>query len=181
MILMLGPAGTGKSVQAGLLAAELGYVSVSTGALLRSVNDDELHERMLRGELIDDATLQNVVAKTLEESHPDGAIILDGFPRTVAQADWLIDFTKQHTIVIECMLHLTIDFEIARSRLLARGRPDDTSEAIEARFKEYKDVSSKIIQHMVKAGVPIMTVNGGQSIEIVRGLVLAQMSERLKH
>ena len=181
MILMLGPAGAGKSVQGGLLAAELGYVSVSVGALLRSIDDPDLQQRMLKGELIDYDMVNSVVAKTITEHHPNGDLILDGFPRTTVQAEWLIDFCKEHNVVIECMLHLTIDFNFARKRLLARGRPDDNLDAINARFKEYKDMARPIIEEMVKAGVPIMTVDGGQSIEIVRGLVLAQMSERLKH
>lgn len=180
MILMLGPAGAGKSVQGGLLAAELGYVSVSIGALLRTVEDPVLQERMLRGELIDDDMVRGLIAKTVTDSLPHGDIILDGFPRTTDQATWLINFCKEKGVVIECMLHLTIDFEIAKRRLLSRGRPDDTPEAIDARFSEYKNMARPIIDVMVGAGVPIMTVDGAQNIETVRGLVLSQMSERLK-
>jgi adenylate kinase len=178
MILLLGPPGAGKSVQGGLLGAALGYVSISTGVLLRSKADPELKARMLKGELISSEMVQDLVMLELVSHKPDGALILDGFPRTVDQAQWLVNKTVEEKICIECVLHITVDYEIAKARLLERGRPDDNLEAIEARYSEYKKVAPGIIQTMVADEVPIMTVDGSQSIEIVHKLVMAQMTAR---
>ncbi len=180
MILMLGPAGAGKSVQGGLLAAELGYISVSTGALLRAkaASDKDLQDKMLSGVLVSDELIKEIVATELKDYQATGALILDGFPRNAEQARWFVETATSLGVLIECMLHITIDFGVAKKRLLNRGRPDDTEEAIEQRFQEYRESSGPIIESMVSADIPIMTVDGSQSIERVHKLIMSQMEQR---
>ncbi len=178
MILMLGPPGAGKSVQGGLLAAELGYVSISTGVLLRARADEELQAMMLRGELIGDDIVQKLVQEEILAHLSRGDLILDGFPRTVAQAEWLVKWVKEVGGCIECLLHITVEPELCLKRLVSRGRQDDKSEVISARYKEYKDVAAPIIETMVGADVPILTVDGSQSIDRVHKLVMAQIGQR---
>lgn len=180
MILMLGPPGAGKSVQGGLLAAELGYVSISTGVLLRAAADDELHERMLRGELISDETVQELVKKEILKLHPPGSLILDGFPRTPEQAKWLVSWAKDNDVCIECLLHITNELDVCLERLTSRGRHDDKPEVVRERYEMYRDVAGPIIEIMVDAGIPVLTVDGSQSIELVRSLVFAQIDQRRK-
>lgn len=178
MILLLGPPGAGKSVQSGLLGAALGYASISTGVLLRTTADESLQARMLKGDLIEDEIVQDLVAQEVLKHQPIGALILDGFPRTASQAEWLAKWAKENNVVIECLLHVTLELEICKKRLLSRGRTDDVEEVIEHRYQEYKDVSVPIIEFMVDAEVPILTVDGTQSIELVHKLVMAQIGQR---
>ena len=182
MILMLGPPGAGKSVQGGLLGAALGYVSISTGALLRlrADQDPDMNERMLRGELLSDELINEIVLDVIRQHKPLDAIILDGFPRNVAQAAWLVDAARREQACIECMLHITADLTVVKKRLLARGRADDKEEVIENRYDDYQEIANPIIEVMVSDEIPVMTVDGSQAIETVHNLVMAQMPQRRK-
>ena len=178
MILMLGPPGAGKSVQSGLLAAEYGYIAISTGVLLRSSADPELKEVLLKGDLVDDELVSRLVKEELIKHKELGDIILDGFPRNVAQSEWLVKTASELGIVIECMLHITASLPVVKDRLLKRQRPDDEESVIEARYKDYESIADPIIATMVAADIPVMTVDGTQSIETVRRLIMAQMEHR---
>jgi adenylate kinase len=180
MILLLGPPGAGKSVQGGLLAAEMGYVSISTGVILRNRADDALKETMLKGDLVSDEVVQDLVAKELGTHTPLGALILDGFPRNAAQAKWLIDDCLAKKINIECIIHITVDIEVCLRRLIERGRPDDRADIVAGRYNDYKSVAGPIVEQMVQASIPVLTVDGTQNIELVRSLIFAQLDQRRK-
>lgn len=180
MILLLGPPGAGKSVQGGLLAAEFGYLAISTGVLLRSSADPELHQRLLKGELVDDELISGLVHEELVKHQALGDIILDGFPRTVAQSEWLVKTAAEEGVCIECMLHITASLPVVKDRLLKRHRPDDEEAVIIDRFNDYEKIADPIIATMVAADIPVMTVDGSQSIETVHNLIMSQMDHRKK-
>jgi adenylate kinase len=180
MILMLGPPGAGKSVQGGLMGAELGYVSISTGVILRNRADAELQARMLTGELVSDEIVQELVLQELRSHKPRGSLILDGFPRNVDQTIWLLEHCKEEGITIECLVHIMVERDVCLKRLSARGRQDDKPEVVELRYREYKDVAAPIIEQLVAGNVPVLTVDGSQNIELVRGLIFSQLDQRAK-
>lgn len=165
-------------MQGGLLGAALGYASISTGVLLRAHASEELKEKMLRGDLIGDEIVEELVTKEVLNHQPVGALILDGFPRTPKQAEWLTKWSKENGVVIECVLHIMAELEVCKERLLSRGRQDDQEDVIEYRYEEYRNVSGPIIEYMVDSEVPILTVDGSQSIELVHKLVMAQIGQR---
>ena len=94
-VIMMGPPGAGKGTQAGRFARERGLLKISTGDILREAIKDEnptalaAKARMDRGELVDDAMIIAIVAERLKRSDADRGFVLDGFPRTVAQAEAL--------------------------------------------------------------------------------------------
>lgn len=168
MILFIGVAGAGKSVQGRYLSDLLGFPWISTGELLRMHVSGEKRQRMLRGELLTDEELYEVVEPVLKDLMNESQIILDGFPRTVAQAEWLREFSERNGTPISCILHLDVDKDVAVERLMKRGRPDDTKEALTRRFEEYKRVTVPILDYFEKLGVPSPLIDGNGTEEEVR-------------
>lgn len=167
MIIFMGVAGTGKSTQGRKIADELGLPWVSTGEFLRMLISGERRKDMLKGELLGDQEIISLVRKIFGVVDTDHEFVLDGFPRTVAQADWLLSQVKHGQLKMTGVIHLTASEEGVKSRLLARGRQDDTEEAIDERFREYEQQALPIIEDFKKAGVPVFDIDAEQSVEQV--------------
>ena len=98
-------------------------------------------------------------------------VILDGFPRTRAQAEWLQSFTEKHDAPIDCIIRLEADQEVVTERLLARGRPDDTADVIDTRFNEYEKSTKPILDFFEKQGIPSPRVDGNGTEKEVRARI----------
>jgi adenylate kinase len=175
MILFMGVAGAGKSVQGRYLSDMLGYPWISTGEILRQHISGEKRQRMLKGELLTDDELYEIVEPVLKEHVVDGQakVILDGFPRTHAQAEWLQSFAETNNVKITCIIRLEADQEVVVERLLARGRPDDTEEVLKTRFTEYEKSTKPILDFFEKQGIPSPIINGNGTEEEVRARIVA--------
>lgn len=172
MIIFIGVAGAGKSVQGKLLADHFGLPWISTGELLRMFIAGDRRKRMLKGDLLKDEELYEVVDPMLKIVCKYGELVLDGFPRTIAQANWLVGFSEKIGHPIKCVVHLEATEDIVKQRLLSRGRPDDTEEGISARFKEYEANTKPIIYHYEELGIPVVHVNGvGKEDEISKEII----------
>lgn len=172
MIIFTGVAGSGKSVQGKKLADSLALPWVSTGEFLRMLISGEKRKQMLAGKLLGDDEIIRLVQKifTLIDVHEE--FILDGFPRTVAQADWLLAQDKHNQLKITAVVHLQADEKVVAKRLLSRGRPDDTEEAIKERFVEYQQSMLPILEEFKEAGVPICEVNADQPVQAIHEQIL---------
>lgn len=178
MILIMGPAGAGKSVQGEMLVKSMGYHWLSTGMVLReAMNDPQIKERMERGELLDDTTVEAIVADALKTTDDPQKIILDGFPRDHHQARWLVGFCAGGDMQIDCVLHLVVDLEVARKRLQSRGRADDHEEAIDLRFHEYENVTQPILEYLDMQEVEVIDIDANQTIDEVH----EQITEAIKN
>ncbi len=155
MIIMMGVAGAGKSVQGRWLADEVGLPWLSTGEFLRMLVTGERRKEMLAGKLLDDSEMIGLADKIFHMINIQEEFILDGFPRTLQQAEWLIAQHKAGLIKISTVIHLEASEEVVAARLLERGRQDDTKEAIAARFAEYKAVSMPIIADFEEKGITV--------------------------
>jgi adenylate kinase len=165
VILIMGPAGAGKSVQAQMLVDSLGYEWVSTGVVLRqAMQDPEIRQKMEHGELLDDSVVEDIVAKALKQAKDKEKVILDGFPRDHHQARWLTGFCAGGEMTLEAVIHLEISLDVARKRLLGRGRTDDHDDAIKKRFDEYEHITTPILEYMKKQDVAICDVDANQDI-----------------
>lgn len=178
MIIFMGVAGSGKSLQGKLLADELGLPWLSTGEFLRMLISGERRKDMLNGKLLEDQEIIELVQKILTVVDVKSDFVLDGFPRTVAQADWLLSQVKHGQLSISAVIHLKADPELVRKRLLERGRQDDTDEAIKERFNEYQQSAVPILEHFEKAKIPISTVDAGQSVGEVHSQILKAVKKR---
>lgn len=167
MIVMVGLAGSGKSVQGKLLAERLGYQWLSVGALLRASMDPKKLAAMARGELVDNQTVKTTLKGALIDLDKDRECVLDGFPRTSTQADWLIAEHKNGNLKISAVIYLVADETVVKQRLLTRARPDDQPAAIEQRLKEYKRVTLPMLEAFKKAQIPIYEVSANQTVDEV--------------
>lgn len=172
MIILMGVAGAGKSIQGRMLADELAVPWLSTGEFLRMLVAGERRRAMVSGKLLEDPEIIAMVQKIFAMIDTHEEFVLDGFPRTVAQADWLLNQAKHDQIKITAVIHLTASEDAVIKRLLSRGRQDDTEAAIKERFAEYESMIKPILTHFKEAGVPVHDINGEQSIKEVQQAIL---------
>jgi len=164
MIILTGVAGAGKSMQGKILADEHGYAWISTGEILRVLVTGKRRQEMLRGKLLSDEEVTVILDKVLELINTDEEFVLDGFPRTIPQANWLL-------------INLDASEEVVRGRLMQRGRIDDTDEAINERFNEYRTVTLPILDHFRQEGVKVCDIEAAQSPRNVHDAILKCIGE----
>lgn len=167
MILFTGVAGSGKSLQGRMLADERAYPWLSTGEFLRMLVAGEKRKAMLAGHLLPDDEIIAVVEKVFTLIDLDKEFILDGFPRTARQAEWLYGFAQNSTAHISLVVHMVADKSVVRQRLLSRGRPDDHESAIDERFDEYEQSIKPILDYFSGRGVAVADVDASKSIDQV--------------
>lgn len=166
MIVFMGVAGAGKSLQGKLLADALGYRWLSTGEFLRMHISGQRRQEMLEGKLLDDQEIITILDNFFASSddHQD-ACVLDGFPRTMTQAKWLVSEHDSGKIHVSAIIHLKASQKAVKARLLARGRPDDTEQAIENRFREYEQETLPIVDWFKQDEIPVYEIDGEQSVD----------------
>ena len=171
MIILFGPQGSGKGTQAELLASNNHWLWLSTGQMFRDSKDPEIHKRLDAGELIDDDLTTKVLDNALTEIHIDTEVILDGYPRNAKQARWILDNMSKHSRTLSCIIEIDIPKSESVKRLLARGRSDDTEQAIERRLNIYENETKPIIDLYLSHHIPYAKVNGLGSVQEVQARI----------
>lgn len=172
MIVLMGVAGSGKSMQGKILADEHGYAWISTGEILRVLVTGKRRQEMLQGKLLSDEEMINLMDKVLDLIDTKQEFVLDGFPRTVPQADWLMDQVHSGRFSLTAVIHLHASEGVVRSRLLDRARPDDNKDAIAMRFSEYQAVTLPIIAHFEDEGAKVCKIDAAKSVREVHDEIL---------
>ena len=174
-IIFFGPPGAGKGTQAKKISEHLNISHLSTGDILRKKlldRDDlanELKSIMSSGNLVSDEILNSIVSLRLKNETNNG-FILDGYPRTLAQSDFLNNFLMQSSITINYIFNIQLNFEILKERILKRSseesRDDDNIHVIETRYKEYLSSTEKVSK-FYKDNQPniFYEIDGSQQIE----------------
>lgn len=177
MILFFGPPGSGKSVQGQLLVERNGWQWVSTGDLFRKSKDPEILQRLASGELIDDEQTNRVLSVAMEGFSKDQRLILDGYPRNVSQAKWLLDNAEGFGRKVECVVMFEVPREELISRQTIRGRLEDAPDVIGHRLDIYEETTRPAVDCLRDRGVPVINVDGTGTIsdvhERVRSAVAA--------
>jgi adenylate kinase len=175
MIVFFGPAGAGKSVQGQLLAARNNWRWLSSGQLLRDTHDIELIKEMQTGHLVTPEKVNELMGDALKRSKKVDRVILDGYPRQLSQAKWLIDSQPEH----ERSIQLVIVLEVPRSELLkrieVRGRIDDTPEAVDERLRIYRTEIYPILTYLTEQGVNVAHIDGTGSVGQVHDRIMDEM------
>ena len=176
-IILVGPPGAGKGTQAKLLQEALSLPQVSTGDLFRFnlKNETELGKLaqtfMDRGELVPDEVTVAMVEDRLSMDDCAGGAILDGFPRTLAQARALDELLAKLGGQINVVPSIEVPQDVLVDRLLNRaileGRADDNEETIRTRMKVYEDQTKPLLDYYGHKGL-VALVNGQQTIEDVQ-------------
>lgn len=173
MIILMGVAGSGKSMQGRMLADEHGYAWISTGELLRVLVTGKRRQEMLEGKLLSDDEMAVMLDKVFDLIDVSEEFVLDGFPRTVAQVEWLLGQAERGRFDIDAVFNLVASEDVVRKRLQERGRQDDTDEAIGRRFEEYQVVTRPILALLKDRGVPVYDIDAGQTPKRVHDAILA--------
>lgn len=167
MILMMGIAGSGKGTQGKMLADDRGFHLISMGEVLRMYVTGEQRKKMLSGGLLDDKEIIEIVDKVLATLPDHEEVLMDGFPRTIPQAEWLLEQIKQGRFELKQGFHLVASEEAVKARLMNRGRIDDTEEAIAERFQEYQRSTHPLIKWLRDHDINIIDINAERSAETV--------------
>lgn len=167
MILLMGIAGSGKGTQGKMLADQRNYHLISMGDVLRMHVTGKQRERMLAGGLLDDTEIINIIDKVLVSIGDDGQVLLDGFPRTVPQAQWLLEQVQAGRFGLQTAFHLVASRDAVKNRLINRGRIDDVEHAIEARFNEYASSTEPVLDWLSQNGVDVVNIDAEQAVEAV--------------
>lgn len=160
MIIFFGPAGAGKSIQGQMLAARHNWRWLSAGQLLRDTHDPELMKIMAKGELVPDDAANTVIGDALKRSKDIDHVIIDGFPRNVYEADWLIANQEEHERSIQLVVVLNVPREEVHARLRLRGRIDDETNVIDNRLEQYAEETGKVLDLFTKHKIAIELVDG---------------------
>ena len=175
MIVLMGPAGAGKSLQGHALADEYGFAYLSTGELFRVLITGRRRHEMLEGKLLSDDEVIKTVDRALEIIDTSEEFVLDGFPRTKTQVDWLLAQHAAGRFDQPVVINLEIEETTIRERLQKRARPDDTDEAITRRFAEYQSITRPILQYMTGKGITIHEINAAQPAGKVNRDIIAAL------
>lgn len=167
MILMMGIAGSGKGTQSKLLAEKDGFHLVTMGDVLRQNASDKQKAKMNDGILLGDDEIIAIIDRVLADIPSQEKIILDGFPRTVKQAEWLANQADQGRFELRAAVHLIASRDAVRERLLSRARGDDVGHAIETRFEEYERSTAPILEWLRSHHIEVFNINGERSVEEV--------------
>jgi adenylate kinase len=181
-LVLLGAPGSGKGTQGRVLAERFGVPLLSTGEMLRAQVEagtelgGKVKPYLDRGALVPDELVLTVVADALAEAGAAGGFVLDGFPRTVAQARRL-DRPETRP---DAVVHLALDDDVALRRLAARdeGRSDDASRAVIAhRLQVFHDQTAPLLDFYGRQG-RLVTVDAAAPPEAVTGAIVGALGQR---
>lgn len=177
MILLMGIAGSGKGTQGKMLADKYGMHLISMGDVVRMYVTGKQRDRMLAGGLLDDEEVIAIVDKVLNSISDKEEVILDGFPRTIPQAEWLLAQAKAGRLDLDMAIHLVASRQAVKDRLLQRARIDDKEAAIEARFDEYEKSTTPLIKWLEDNGVKVSNIDAEQPVEDVHNQIIDLLKE----
>ena len=171
-LIFLGAPGAGKGTQAQTLALHWHIPHISTGDILRGAMKErsplgvKAQSYVDRGELVPDQLLLDIMEERLSQSDAQSGWILDGFPRNVNQASFLEQLLQKLTQDSVRAVNLDVPDEVLVSRLLGRGRADDTEEVIRRRLEVYREQTLPLID-FYRDRQQLMSINGNQPLEKV--------------
>lgn len=178
MIVLFGPAGAGKSMQGQLLAARMGWRWISAGQVLRDTHDPEIVKTMHEGKLIPHELITRIMGEAISRAGDIDQIILDGFPRELPQAEWLINSKTDHGRDISLAVVLEVPRDELLKRLSIRGRSDDTPAAIDQRLTIYRQEVYPILGLFSERDVPVVHVDGVGGVGEIHDRIFAELQSR---
>lgn len=181
-LILLGPPGAGKGTQSERLVKKHGIVQLSTGDMLRAAIKAgtpvglKAKDIMARGDLVPDEVVVGIISDRIEEPDAAEGFVLDGFPRTVKQAEALDSLLEQHGMKLDGVVELKVDEGILLERIekrladtKARGEPvraDDNPESFKTRLGAYRAQTAPLIDYYRKKGT-LKSVDGMVGVDDV--------------
>jgi adenylate kinase len=184
-VILLGPPGCGKGTQGALLAKTLSIPKIATGDLLRSAVREgtplgsKAKQFMDQGLLVPDEVILGLIEEVLERDAARNGVIMDGFPRTVAQAEAVDRLLHERSARVDHVLSFTVSDEQLIARMMGRaqqeGRSDDTPEAIKKRLQVFRDETAPVVAHYERQGI-VTEIPGEGTVEQVAQRVQGAVS-----
>ncbi len=184
-LILLGPPGAGKGTQAKILVDDFGIPQLSTGDILRAAIAAgtplglEAKAIMDRGDLVSDAVVNGIVSERLDAEDCRPGFILDGFPRTIAQAEALDGMLADKGIRLDAVIELKADAEELVRRVIQRSRDsnraDDNPEVIRKRLEVYESSTAPLVAYYSRQGL-VKTVDGMEPVEQVTTAIKAAIA-----
>ena len=174
-ILFLGPPGAGKGTQAEQVAARLGISHISTGEMFREhvSTGTELGRQvkalMEAGEYVSDEITGKMLAERLTGSESANGFVLDGFPRTIPQAELLDDLLGEDAL--DRVVALEVEIDDLVERMTARGRADDTPETIRRRLEVYETQTAPLLEFYGGRGIMFPVEGSGRISEVAQRII----------
>lgn len=171
-IIVFGPPGAGKGTQAKKIASHFNLPHLSTGDIFREniKNETPLGKKvqsiLSAGELVPDETVVELITDELDKPKYNGGVILDGFPRTVAQAESLDNYLDENDKKIDAFITLDVPEKELVKRILSRGegRSDDTPEKVKNRLSVYKNETEPVLNYYKEKNL-VEVINGVGTID----------------
>lgn len=190
-LILLGPPGAGKGTQANRLAERHKIIQLSTGDMLREAVAKQTpiglkaKDIMARGELVPDDVVIGIIADRIQQPDAKNGFILDGFPRTVAQADALEKLLESRNMKLDAVVALIVDEAILVKRIetrvaemQAKGqtvRADDNPETLRSRIGAYRAQTEPLVDYYRRKGT-LRTVDGMEPIDAVTAAIGRQLT-----
>jgi adenylate kinase len=178
---MIGAPGAGKGTQAVRVAEHFGVTHISSGDLLRDHVRRETSigrtakDYIERGDLVPDAVVLDMLRKPVVAASEAGGYVLDGFPRTVSQAEAAYDAAKDLGVSVQVACYLDVPRDDLIARMLSRARGvEDTREVIERRLDVYEEQTVPLIEYY-RERERLVTVNGASPVDQVTWSLLAHL------
>lgn len=179
-VVPLGAPGAGKGTQSKILSGRLGYPHVSTGDILRGatewfdqVKGETIGDLLDKGEFASDETMYEIIADRLTKPDTAEGIILDGFPRNLAQVEVFEEMTAAAGFAPPIAIEIVVSDSEATERILARGegRSDDTPEVVAERLRIYHERTAPLI-NFYRSRNRLATIDGERPVENVSKEIL---------
>jgi len=183
--IMFGPPGSGKGTQASRVASRLGIPHVAAGDMLRdevargTALGREAKPIMDAGGLVPDDLVVRMIDSRLNQPDAAPGVLLDGYPRTIAQADALDSMLAARAEHVAVVISLEVPDEELRARILRRagieGRSDDTADRLDQRLRVYRGETEPVLEHYRAAGTRIRAIDGVGDIDAITELIVNAM------
>jgi adenylate kinase len=191
-VLVLGPQGSGKGTQAQRIKAMYGIPHIATGDMIREMKElpNELGRELKavydRGDLVSDELIIRLIRDRLSRGDTLGGFVLDGFPRTMPQAEALDELLRELGRDLDVVFDFQVpEREVLLQRLLGRaaeeGRSDDTPEAIERRLELYERETAPLVEYYRTHQANVVGIHADRTVDEVFREIEDALAEAVRH
>lgn len=180
IVVLMGPPGSGKSTQSAALKKRYGWPTVGMSDLLReevakgTPEGKQIQAAMSKGVLVPDSEVNRLLKARLQRDDAKNGLVLDGYPRTLAQAKYLVQLEKEIALPQLLVVHLDVPVSVALGRMDERGRADDKPDVIEKRMKDYYAQTKSLLEYF---GKRVRSIDGAQKPEQVTAAIVQALEK----